>query len=330
MSGRMAYNEAITETNNQQMLKVFVSNRYEDPNSMLAVSSVTANVSLSSSARVEAGFGDSDNFDGNLAPFSGGFVYEENPTISYVPLAGERYMRQIMSPLPLSVVMNITRSMPHPETAYNMLIASVNGIRNPAFLYDDQQVDPDFERFVSLITRLDRAHCLHWVGDTEQTGVMDLVIETAAPCDQPGVDLLNLLGIRERATPGTPVSLPVAPSRASRDPSVISLVTRNLWSLVDILSAAVQVPAEDATNGTATSFPKLGAVGEELEIRHTRSRPETAYVAVEHRDGWFYIDDSDFVTKRYFKLLNSLWSAAMANSLGTSQSAPVLTVPVSG
>ncbi len=111
MSGRMAYNEAINETNNQQMLKVFVNNRYEETNSLLAVSSVTANVSLTSSARVEAGFGDSGNYDGNLVPFSGGFVYEENPTISYTPVTGERYLRQLMTPLPLSTVAAITHSL---------------------------------------------------------------------------------------------------------------------------------------------------------------------------------------------------------------------------
>mgnify|MGYP001814266604 CR=1 FL=1 len=87
--GRMAYNEAIAETNAQQMLMVPVHNRYEEANHMLAVASVTANVRVSSSTLIEAGFGNSDNYDGNLVPFRGGFVYEENPTISYTPVTGE-------------------------------------------------------------------------------------------------------------------------------------------------------------------------------------------------------------------------------------------------
>ena len=61
----MAYNEAITKTNNQLMLMVFVHNRYEESNHLLAVSSVTANLSMSSGATIQAGCGDSDGYDGN-------------------------------------------------------------------------------------------------------------------------------------------------------------------------------------------------------------------------------------------------------------------------
>lgn len=177
------------------MLKVFVNNRYEETNSLLAVSSVTANVSLTSSARVEAGFGDSGNYDGNLVPFSGGFVYEENPTISYTPVTGERYLRQLMTPLPLSTVAAITHSLPHPETAYSMLISSVNDVRNPAFLHDDQQVDADFERFVALMTRLGREHCLRWTDDPQKEAAIELVIQTRGRCEQTAGALLDLLNI---------------------------------------------------------------------------------------------------------------------------------------
>ena len=96
----MAYNEAISETNNQQILKIVVQDRYEERGNLLAVSSVTANVKISSRASVQAGFGSIDNYQGNLVPFSGGFIYEENPTISYAPVAGANYLRQVMAPGP--------------------------------------------------------------------------------------------------------------------------------------------------------------------------------------------------------------------------------------
>ena len=73
-SGRMAYNEAISETNNQQILKLVVQDRYEERGNLLAVSSVTANVKVSSRAGIQAGFGSIDNYAGNLVPFSGGFI----------------------------------------------------------------------------------------------------------------------------------------------------------------------------------------------------------------------------------------------------------------
>jgi len=69
-NGRLAYNEAITETNNQQLLMAVIQNRYEETGSMLGVVSVTANVRVRSRAGIQLGFGDSDNYAGNLVPFN--------------------------------------------------------------------------------------------------------------------------------------------------------------------------------------------------------------------------------------------------------------------
>jgi len=65
-SGRLAYNEAIIKTDNQQMLMLVVRNRYGERSNLLAVSSVTANVSVTANAGVELDIGDNDNYSGNL------------------------------------------------------------------------------------------------------------------------------------------------------------------------------------------------------------------------------------------------------------------------
>ncbi len=98
-SGRLAYNEAITTTDNQQMLMVLIQNRYGERGHLLTVASVTANVSVTTSAGIQAGFGSTSDYRGNLVPFAGSVVYEENPTISYVPVSGEKYLSQLTSPI---------------------------------------------------------------------------------------------------------------------------------------------------------------------------------------------------------------------------------------
>ena len=251
-SGRLAYNEAITETNNQQMLMVLVHNRYEETHSLLAVSSVTANVSVSSRAQVDAGFGDSENYAGNLIPFRGGFVYEENPTISYSPVSGEAYLRQLMSPVPLSLFVQITQVMPHPELAYDMLLASLNGIRNPAFLYGSQRDDPRFDRVVAIMTELTHQHSLHWARDAGEADGVSLIVdttmaETAALAD----DFLALLGLPAAVPRGDQLAIPVSLAWDSVEPDGIGLITRTTWELVEILSASVQVPTEHEQNGQA-------------------------------------------------------------------------------
>ena len=101
-NSRMAYNEAIIATNNQQLLMVAIHDRYEENASLLMVASVTANMHTTSKAAIEAGFGGGENYRGNLVPFSAGITYEENPTISYVPVAGTKYTSAIMAPVSIA------------------------------------------------------------------------------------------------------------------------------------------------------------------------------------------------------------------------------------
>ena len=108
--GRADYNEAINKTEDEQMLLSIVKGRYGETFSLLAVNGVAANVRFRTNAGVEAGFGPSENFDGNLVPFSGGLAYEENPTITYAPVQGEQYLRQLMSPIPLDILVLIVRT----------------------------------------------------------------------------------------------------------------------------------------------------------------------------------------------------------------------------
>ncbi len=329
-SGRLAYNEAIAETNNQQMLMVLVHNRYEEQGSMLAVSSVTANVSVKSSAGFQAGFGSDSNYAGNLVPIAGGFVYEENPTISYTPVSGESYLRQFTMPLPLSMVARITRTLTNPEPVFIALLSSVNGIYNPDFIFDSQDDDPRFERFAAIMAELTRAHRLHWVENPGSDDSFAIVIDqSAADHKAMAKELLDLLGLSRLHSNTPQLVIPVALSLNGAQAGAMGITTRSILDLVEILCAKIDVPQVDIDNGVVAAYPPVGLLGRTLAIHYSQEKPEHAYIKVAHRGGWFYIDERDTVTKRYFKLVGSLWSLAIANSQADGPAAPVLTVPVS-
>jgi hypothetical protein len=106
------------------------------------------------------------------------------------------------------------------------------------------------------------------------------------------------------------------------------MTTRSVYRLVEILSAAVEAPAQDQDSGVTADYPPLGPLGKILRIRYARTRPSSAAVEVAYRDGWFYIDEKDQATKHYFRLLTTLWSVEIAESTANT-AAPVLTIPVS-
>jgi hypothetical protein len=249
--GRLAYNEAINDTNNQQMLMILVHNRYEERGNLLAVASVTANVRVASSAGIQAGFGNDSNYDGNLVPFSGGFLYEENPTISYIPVEGLQYLRQLTMRLPISLLAQMADSMAHPATAYTMLISSVNGITSPDFLFNpEQQPDPRFNRFVQIMTELTQAHRLHWVEDARHKENFALVIDQSADGDEEKVrELLELVGLSAPDYEKSHLIIPVSMALDGASSGVLGIATRSVWDMVEILSAAIEVPPKMNAKG---------------------------------------------------------------------------------
>ena len=330
-SGRLAYNEAITVTDNQQMLMVLVHNRYGERGHLLSVASVTANVSVTTSAGVEAGFGSSSDYAGNLVPFAGSVVYEENPTISYIPVVGEKYLRQLTTPIPLDMLTQFTRSTTAPGDFLVALVNEVNGIYNPDFNFTDRDDDPRFSEFTRLITELSRDHRLQWVERQGHENQFSMVIDRSAPEHASQVaTLLRLLNLPPAIQqPGNLLVLPISLALGGGEDGGVGFSTRSVWDMVEILSARIEVPPADERDGVVVPAPPPGRMGKDLNIQFSADKPETAYVAVEYRDGWFYIDERDMKTKQYFKLLGSLWSMVMSNAAGQGAAAPVLTVPVS-
>ena len=67
-------------------------------------------------------------------------------------------------------------------------------------------------------------------------------------------------------------------------------------------------------------------VGDLLTIKSQEAFPGNASVAVQYRDSWFYIDDSDMESKYTFMLLGTL-TALQAGKI--ERAGPLLTLPVS-
>jgi hypothetical protein len=329
-NGRSVYNDAINDTNNQQLLMVVIRERYSENSSLLAVSSVTANVSVSTSAGFQFGFGNESNYSGNLVPFSAGAIYEENPTVSYTPVEGQKYLRQLTSPVSLSVLIPLSEAVVAPGMLLTALVSRVNDLSNPAFLTTPATSDARFTRFVELVSQLGQAEVLSWMEDSEPRGRFSAVIHHFRPVYEAETrELLRLLGLPGPAADASEIVIPVSRGfgRGKRDG--IAVTTRSVYDLVEMLSAAVDIPGEDIESGAAVNYPAASPLGRRLRILRSRAEPEDAYVAVKHRGWWYYIDSTDQPTKRFFHLVTVLWSVTIAESTARGQKAPILMLPAS-
>ena len=326
-NGRLAYNEAILATDNQQMLLAVVKERYAERAELMAVASVTANIRVRADAGIEIGVGDSDNYDGNLVPFSAGATYEENPTISYVPVNGAQYLRKLLSPMTIEALVLLTGSARDPSSIYTMFIAKVNTIKNQDYSFNRR--DPRFERFVELASELERHRDMHFAIDHEHDDRFVIVIDRSNERSAAlAKEFLELLGIASNHTGDGALTIPLVMAPDARAFGGIGIMTRSVYDLVEILASAVEVPPADLAEGVAANYPAPSYVGEKLKINWSQDRPDRAYVAVPFRGGWFFVEERDKSTKHFFRVLTGLWYSAISDSQNPS-SAPVLTVPVS-
>ena len=113
----------------------------------------------------------------------------------------------------------------------------------------------------------------------------------------------------------------------------LNMVTRSMTDILFYIAQAVEVPPDHLEKNlvTITHSPD-GKVFDwgtlhknQIRLRCSESRPDDAYISVEYRDYWFYIEDSDLDSKSTFLLLQILGDL----QAGTTPSAgPVLTLPV--
>lgn len=322
-SGRPAYNDAILATNDEQLLQNIVRLRFTDSIGFLTVSSVTANVSMTATGTVNAGFGPTSNYAGNLVPFTGTITTEQNPTISYAPVTGDRVMRQLMSETPLDLAMMMINT--GPRETWVALISRVNNIRNPDFPRPPAMVtDPRFTEIAGLIGHLHERGTLYWVQLAGAKTGYAMILHSYSPTSVREVArLLELLGVPKPAREGDDAVVPIQLSVGSPAPGTMSIETRSLFSLMQLAAASIELPPE--LKPVARQYPEAGPAGTGIRILTSATRPSGARVAVEYRGRWYYIEETDQLSKQWFLMLQLLASAQVPDA--ATGVGPVLTIP---
>jgi len=330
-AGRPAYNSMISATDDRQSLAYIVEQRYGYSRTLMAVSSITANVRFSANAEAQFGVGAERNFVGNLVPLTGGLAYEDNPTISYLPLQGDQHLRQSLSPIPLDlVVLLFNESIQYKGSALTMLVERMNGASNLDFPPDPEApAHLKFQRLVALVNDLAWIDGVQFVqGAGEDRGFYLWLHDYASAHLSQTKELLDILDIEGVEADGRDIYLPVALAPRAASPRGIAIQTRSVQGLARIAATRVDVPQEDIDSGEAITFPPTGPAGQLINILRARERPTNAHVATPYRGWWFYIDASDTISKAYFRIFQALLSVQISGAMQGMNRAPVLTVPV--
>ncbi|MEM6854328.1 MAG: hypothetical protein AAF593_07965 [Planctomycetota bacterium] len=327
-SGRLAYNESVQITGDQELLLNIIRLRYRDTPTILQIASI--NTQFNMETRLNGGTtivpSAAENFN-----ISGTQSYYERPTISYRPVVGQAFIQQMLEPVNEDKLTLLYNAGWPVDTLFGLTVQSINGIQNaPGASGPTPELDPDFRRFQRVIHNfrdLQRAGLLTVGRDQSST---QLRIAPDVGLQKEIAFIQKTLGIDPEAT-----SYQIAQATDAAKSDTIAIVPRSLMSAMFYLSQGVDVPENDIEDGRV--FTAQYADGRTVDwqeetnglfqVRTGWLAPSNAYVSVKYRDRWFYISDSDLSSKTTFALISQLFAMQAGN---IRNSGPVLTLPVGG
>ena len=330
-TGRPRYNQAVQRTDAEQMLLNVVRLKYRDTPFFLQVASISANFEFEGSADASVNLPNNGSAIWDLAV--GGRVLE-SPTVTYTPLQGEQFVRQLMSPIDLDTVLLLYHSGWSIDRIFRVCVQELNGVPNaPTAAGPTPDNAPTYETFqeaTRLLRSLQRRGDLELGSADDEQGGLNLRLKPEA---LKSLEWQRLAAILSLPSERNSFHITMGVGRV-REEGEIRLITRSLVSALFYLSHGVAVPPEDEAAGRVTltrqasgePFDWHKLTGDLLRVQVSREPPDNFAVRTRYRNTWFYIDDSDLPSKSTFTMLGQLFQLQGGDVPTT---APLLTLPVS-
>ena len=107
-------------------------------------------------------------------------------------------------------------------------------------------------------------------------------------------------------------------------PNEIAILSRSIVRILSELSTFVEVPMQHLANGSAPSLGELPSDAQPpFRVLSSDKKPCDPFVAICYEGHWFWIEKSDFFSKRTLSYLLGLLALA---DTGAKESLPVITI----
>jgi hypothetical protein len=319
---RFDYNGEVARSWKEQTLLNIVKSRYVDMPVFLEVAQIVSGYTLESSIALGATAGRSGAVlppGDNLTLGTQG-KWTDRPTITYVPLTGAQFNRNMLTPIPPAAVLFAMQAAWPIDLVFRVVVRSINGI-------DSRDGGGErYERLVTLLRTLQRINVIgmrmHGEKADQQAAVIFFRTRVLAPDEEAMVKevraLLNLAPGRSDFR----VTFGATPANDGE----IAMLTRSMLQILVEFGEHVEVPEADVRDGRAppSRVSTGGANGHLLRVKYSRERSPDALVQVPYRGGWFWIDDRDIASKLAFTLVMIFSTLA---ETGARESLPLVTIP---
>lgn len=322
---RTDYNVVLRRADDQQMLLNLVRLRYRDQPMFLEVSALNTQFSISNELNANTVLGQGDSYLG----VGGRVVAQETPTVSYTPLKGADFVKRILDPIELQTLFLLDSSGWSSERLFRLLVDEMNMVGNAQGSNGPTPARaPAYEEFKHLAALLRQLEQEGMVSGGTYKNQAVLIFDSKARHRADYQELTRLLDLNPDK-----LIFPVIVAARGGNENSINLRFRSLAGVMYFLSQSVEIPEADVAAGRVTvTKDRTGQVFDwqqvtegVMRIRSSSQPPDNASVAVNYRDSWFYIDDSDLESKSTFVLLGQVYQLQSGDARSV---APVLTLPV--
>ena len=327
---RFDYISAISDSWKAQMLLNLVKLRYGDAPVFLDVASVITQTGVQGTLAVSGSWWQNLlqlPFTSSVGVTAAG-TYGEKPTVTYLPMSGEKFARSLMTPIPPGAILSFLQAGYPADIVLRLAVQTINGIHS-RYGYGPRarEADPEFLPLLEKLRNLQQSGQIGLrvkrIGTQTTTAIVfskKLTPAIAADRDE----LRKLLGLN----PETDEFDVVYGSVAANDKE-IAMLTRSVLEILTDLSSYIDVPAANVEQKRTFPSPAPesvngAAVPTLMRIVSSSQKPDDAFAAVPYGPDWYWIDDKDFNSKRLFSFIMFLFTLT---ETGDKQGAPIVTIP---
>lgn len=331
---RVDYVGAMSDSWKQQTLLNIVLLRYGDAPTFMDVSSVIASYAFIGNANAGAAV----NIEGSAAPITfpkavGSFgvsgTYLDRPTISFTPLIGDKFTKNLLRPIPPSAIFSLIAAGYPADLMLQITTRALNGVYNrSSATWHTRPADPEFYPLLDALRRIQLSESISMQVEkrgSDETGIIVFAGREAAEVQEDIALVRRTLNLT--AEDGNIVLTYGALQRGGNELAVLS---RSMIQILQEFGARIEVPGNHVNKGRTQANVQIGEGDQPrdrpiIRIQAGKEPPNDAFTAVRYRDTWYWIDDGDFNSKRAFTFLLLFFSLL---ETGVQQQAPLLTLPV--
>ena len=331
VADRIPYNEAIATSWKEQTLLNIVKLRYMDTPFFVDVPQITSGYTLQASATANPGIFPPASPMASFAQQLGltlnlQGLYQDRPTISYQPQTGSQFVRNLTQPINPGSVLFLLQSGYPADVVFGLTVETINGVDNRSVTGGQlRPAEPEFSRVVQTLRKAQiSGHA--GIRVEQEKDKKDTVVFFFRDKEKIDPELTKELADVRRMLNLDPDQreFRVVFGATAKDRNEIAILSRSILRVLSELSTHVEVPVDHLVSGKA---PPIGDTDTDpmapLHVLSGDERPSDAFAAVCYEGRWFWIEKSDFRSKRTMAYLLVLLALA---DTGAKESLPVITI----